>query len=302
MTVTDIDLIISTKNRVKELLFTIDQVLSVLGLHQNQIYIVDDGSEDDTFSAIKTRYPEIHLSRNDVSKGYIYNRNYLMNITNRAFIFSLDDDSHIRSKEDLIEAINLLFSNESYGCLSFNPYEQIEQPPLKTELTEDVIEVKSFIGCGHLIKREVFKAVGEYYEPFEFYCEEIDFCIRAFQKGYLTVLKKNLVVHHRIDWDLRHRQTEDNLSKGVYGAVWRSKLGFSNHLFFDYVHFTFPLNLFLVIKHGIYRFINFYIKKGDKKGFSQGLKRFVYMIRQNKRIVNKLSWSASLAYLRQSNF
>jgi GT2 family glycosyltransferase len=298
----DVDLIITTKNRINQLLYTIKHAISVLELKEGQIFIIDDASDDDTFETIKVAYPNVSIYRNETSKGLIANRNSLMKMTSRKFIFSLDDDSHIRSKEDLLEAIQLLLSSQHYGALSFNPFEQIDAPPSKATLSQEIINIKSFIGCGHLIKRDVFNEIGEYYEPFEFYCEEVDFCIRAFKKGYSTVMKKNLVVHHRIDWSIRQRQTEDDLEKGVYGAIWRSQLGFSNHLFVDYIYFPLFLNLFLVVKHTLLRFINFYIKKNDKKGFYLGFKRFMFMIRQNKRTVNKLDWSESLAYLKQPNF
>jgi len=302
MLIEEVDLIITTKNRIDELLFTIDSVINTIGLSQNQISIVDDASSDNTYDKVKILYPQIDIYRNDVSKGLIANRNYLMQNTNRPYILSLDDDSHIRSREDLEEALNILNENKDYGCFCFKPYEQLNPPPEKQQLQDNMKIVRTYIGCGHIIKRAVLEAVGYYLEPLEFYCEEFDFSIRAFKKGYLTVMKENLVVHHRIDWNERNKQLESDLKAGVYGAIWRSKLGFSNTLYLDYVHFAFPYNYYLIFKHITFRFYKYLVLKKDIKGFCGGLSRFFYLKRVIDRTQKKLTFSESKEYLKLGDF
>jgi GT2 family glycosyltransferase len=297
-----IDLIITTKNRVEDLMYTINFNLNNIGFKQPQIFIIDDASTDNTYETVKENFPEISIIRNTESAGLIKNRNVLMSSTKNDFIFSLDDDSNVLSKEDIIEAIILLESDTKFGCLCFNPFEQKTPPPPKSSLGNELIFVKSFIGCGHIIKRLVYNQVGNYLEPLEFYCEEVDFSIRAFKLGYKTILKKNLVVHHRIDWEERNKQMESDLSKGVYGAVWRSSLGFSNHLLMDYLHFPFLLGQYLIIKHTLLRFYLFYIKKNDKKGFIEGIRRFNELKKSNTFVRNPLSWDKAKEYLKLKNF
>ena len=56
--------------------------------------------------------------------------------------------------------------------------------------------VPSFIGFAHLLRRDVFMAVGGYRESFVFYGEEKDFCLRLIDAGYRTVyLPDALVIH-----------------------------------------------------------------------------------------------------------
>ena len=157
----------------------------------------------------------------------------------------------------------------------FKPYEQVSSPPPKEELPDVIKPIKSYIGCGHIIKRPVWKEVGPYWEGFEFYCEELDFSLKAFKKGYSVIMKENLVVHHRIDWDQRHQQFETDLSKGIYGAVWRSMLGFSNHLLIARMHYPTSIRSLVSISYIMKRFYNFYIKRGDHQGFTQGIKRYL---------------------------
>ena len=297
----DVDLIITTRNRKHELLKTLNIGITRLGLSQEQIYIIDDASVDGTFDSVRKIYPNIFIRRNSTAEGLIANRNFLMSITKRKFIFSLDDDSHVRSRSELVEALQLLSSQDRFGCFTFRPFEQLEEPPLKHELKSKVVHVRAFIGCGHIIKREVYNKVGPYFEPFEFYGEELDFCIRALKKGYSTILKSDLVVHHRIDWKKRQQDLYSQKNKGVYGITWRSKMGFSNHLYIDYINFPRPLNYMLLFVHILKRFISFYIFKGDKRGFTAGLRRFRTLTKQ-KDSRARLSLIESFQFLIKTNY
>lgn len=269
----NIDILITTRNRIGELIFTLDHCLNI-GFSQNQIRVIDDTSMDGTSETIKEKYPNIHLITNSESKGLITNRNILMHASKAAYILSLDDDSHIRTSEDIDEAIAVLESDPHFGIFHFHAYEQLEEPPAKQDLPETVREIRTYIGCGHIIKREVIEKLGKYREEFEFYCEELDYSIRAYKAGYNVVTQDNLVVHHRIDWETRGKQFQDDLSKGIYGAVNRSILGFSNNLIVVNLYFPFPFNLLFTIYYTLLRFKNFYLKRGDREGYKKGWKRF----------------------------
>jgi len=75
-----------------------------IGFTEEQFYIVDDASTDRTTKTVSTTFPSINIFTNIEKKGYIVNRNFLMNITSKDYILSLDDDSHIREKKDIEEA------------------------------------------------------------------------------------------------------------------------------------------------------------------------------------------------------
>ncbi|MEQ8546708.1 MAG: glycosyltransferase [Cyclobacteriaceae bacterium] len=273
MSLENIDILITTRNRIAELIFTIDHCLAI-GCEEDQIWVMDDASEDGTSQSITKQYPKIHLLKNETSKGLIANRNTLMQATIKPYTLSLDDDSHIRTQEDILEAIDVLESNPYYGIFHFHAFEQLAEPPAKEYLPNTVREIRTYIGCGHIIKREVIQKLGKYREEFEFYCEELDYSIRAWQAGYKVVTQDNLVVHHRIDWETRGKQFQDDLSKGIYGAVNRSILGFSNNLIVVNLYFPFPFNLLFTVYYTLLRFKNFYLKKGDREGFRKGWARY----------------------------
>jgi glycosyltransferase involved in cell wall biosynthesis len=66
-----VSILIATKNRVNELLVTLNQVNSFLAEGNVSCVIIDDGSTDGTFEKVKQQFPQIKIHRNEISKGYI---------------------------------------------------------------------------------------------------------------------------------------------------------------------------------------------------------------------------------------
>lgn len=271
-----IDIIITTKNRISELLFTIDHLLNI-GVSQQQVFIIDDGSEDNTYTIISEKYSDINIVRNDQSKGYIVNRNVLMEWSRNSYVLSLDDDSHIRTKDDIVEAISILENNPNYGIFHFRPFEQIALPPEKKELSSDVRILRNFIGCGHIISRETIESVGLYKEELIFYTEELDFSARAFIKGIKTVTKDDIVVHHRIDKTVRKKQKSSAEKDGVYGQTFRFKLIFSNNLMLTSIYYPFLIRQFFLLYRVILNFKVMAIDNENSKAWKLGLKRYFSM-------------------------
>jgi GT2 family glycosyltransferase len=269
------DLILTCRDRVEDLMITLDKCLSQ-GFNQHQIHIIDDGSIDDTFNKISSLYPDVSISRNEISLGYIVNRNTLMNSTTRDFILSL-------SADDLEEALSIIKNSDSIGIFSFNPIERKILNVRKEDFSDELIQIRSYIGCGHIIKRKLINKIGLYNKIFEFYCEELDYSIRAFKEGYKVVSKRNLLVHHRVDFTLRNK---NKIKKEVYKFKRRSMLGFSNNLLVTHLYYPFGLDFLFIIYYSFRRFWFFTLKKGDWYGTITGFGRYLilipYIIRNKK--------------------
>ncbi|MFN3405104.1 MAG: glycosyltransferase family 2 protein [Cytophagaceae bacterium] len=288
-------LIISTRNRKSDLMETIEK--SVLaGIDTSSIYIADDASEDGTFDEIRRRFASINIFRNDKPKGYIHNRNFLMRLVPHEYTLSLDDDSNLLDPSDLVEAIQIMDEDKKCAVFSFTVVEQIEMPPAKNHLPDRIKKVKTFIGCGHIIRKSVLKEIGYYREELEFYCEELDFSLRAYNAGYHVLNKENLVVHHRIDWKERNRQVESETRKGIYGAVYRSKLGFSNSLTVRALNYPYLLDIAAIMVYTFKRCFNYLILKRDMKGFFGGGIRFLKFVPYIVANRNKLSYKKFLVW------
>ena len=234
-----IDVVLPTRNRMVEVLTTIEKI-KMIGLKDNQIFIGDDFSAPSLSTAIREKFPNVTIIKNATQKGQLYTRNILFKRTNRKYLLSIDDDSHIASNEALEEAIDILEKNEQVGIFGFRAFQQINAPPPRYGLDQKRYEVRTFIACGALIKRECINKIGNYTrEELGYYCEEIDCSIRAFKQGYKVITKNDLVVHHRVDRNYKRMPKETDESKGIYGTEWRSVMGFSDNLIVTLIYFPY---------------------------------------------------------------
>ena len=76
--------------------------------------------------------------------------------------------------------------------LAFSIVLRSEAPPTSNR---SPAPVRYYIGCAHLLKRELFLQLGAYDESF--HCgEEPEFCLRALHKGYRVYLYPGVVIRH----------------------------------------------------------------------------------------------------------
>ena len=259
-----------------------------IGFQQNQFYIIDDGSTDDTSQKIGELFPQINIRVNTVSRGLMTNRSDMMEWTKNEYILSLDDDSHIRTREDVEEALCLMDSNPNYGIFHFCVYNQLGPPPEKEKLKNTFRLLRGYIGCGHLIKREVIQKVGRYREEFVFYCEELDYSLRAFKLGYKTISQDNLIVHHRIDINARAKQKNTVNSMGIYGREWRNIHLYANNMIITGLHYPIGIDWFFILYRAWQAFVNMVIKEKQFIAYFKMLGRFTsffpYMFSKSEKL------------------
>jgi GT2 family glycosyltransferase len=286
-----IDIIITTKNRINDLVFTMNHMIAI-GFNQNQFYIIDDGSTDNTYQIINELYPLCNIRVNTSSKGLMTNRSDMMEWTKNDYILSLDDDSHIRTKEDIEEAIALMDSNKSYGLFHFRVFNQLAPPPEKNTLPNVEHFLRGYIGCGHIIKREVIQKLGRYREVLVFYCEELDYSIRAYKLGYYTITKDNLIVHHRIDLSQREKQKFTVSSKGIYGREWRNVRLYSNTIIITALFYPIGISFFFIFYRLAQAFYIMVFKEKQLGGYFKMLGRFIsfipYMLKKSDKLSYKM--------------
>jgi glycosyltransferase involved in cell wall biosynthesis len=105
-----VSILISTKNRSDDLLFTLQKIKYLLN-EEVKCVVYDDGSTDGTFEKVTTQFPEIEVKRNEISKGYIFCRNKMLNETKADFAISLDDDAHFLTENPLEKILNYFNEN-----------------------------------------------------------------------------------------------------------------------------------------------------------------------------------------------
>ena len=68
-------------------------------------------------------------------------------------------------------------------------------------------EVSFLTGCAMLIRREVFERIGLFDEDYFFYCEDLDFCLRARRAGFKILYVPEAKAWHKIENITKDRTT-----------------------------------------------------------------------------------------------
>lgn len=202
-----ISILISTKNRWDDLLLTLNETRHLLNANVTCV-IYDDGSTDGTYENTKDTFPEIVVLRNEVSKGYIYCRNKMLNETDAHFAISLDDDAHFLT-ENPIEIITSHFANDP-KCALIAARIFWGKDKVKNNGNNEIIQrVKSYIGCGHVWRMKAWHDIPNYPEWFGFYGEESFASLQLFKKKWEVHYVPELLVQHRVDLKARMQTNND---------------------------------------------------------------------------------------------
>jgi len=207
---TTFSILITTKNRKNELTFTLDKINYLLSDSNVEIVIFDDGSMDGTFDFVTTNYPKIVTYRNEISKGYLYCRNKMLNETKADFAISLDDDAHFVTQNPL-EPINKYFDkNPDCGLIALRIFWGLEEPKTSSP-NEKPQKVKGFVGCAHVWHMEAWRDIPNYPEWFIFYGEEDFSAFQLFKKGWEIHYFPVVLVNHRVDIKARKKEKDYQL-------------------------------------------------------------------------------------------
>lgn len=203
-----ISVLISTKNRKSDLGITLKKIQYLLDSNDVECIVFDDGSTDDTYNFVKDNFPQIKIIRNEISKGYLYCRNKMLNETQSDFAISLDDDAHFLTENPLEKITEYFTNNPSCGLLALRIYWGIEEPKEQIS-SQNSHQVQSFVGCGHVWRMNSWKEIPNYPEWFQFYGEENFASLQLFKKNWEVHYLPDILVHHRVDIKSRSKKNND---------------------------------------------------------------------------------------------
>ncbi|MEC4004406.1 glycosyltransferase family A protein [Flavobacterium sp. SUN052] len=200
-------ILITTKNRLQDLIFTLQKSSFLLANPDVECIICDDGSTDGTFEYLKLNYPNIILIQNEISKGLIYSRNRLLEKTTADYAISLDDDANFLTDNILEITQNYFNENPNCALVSFRVFWNLINP--KTLISNQQAQrVKSFVGCGHCWRVSDWKSIPEYPEWFIFYGEEDFAAFQLFKLNKEVHYLPSVLVHHRVDVASRKKDND----------------------------------------------------------------------------------------------
>ena len=148
---------------------------------------MDDGSTDDTSSAVAREFPSVRLQRSERSLGYIAQRNRAAQLASNPVIFSMDDDAMF-STPTIMETTLREFDHPRVGAVAI-PFVDVHRGPAvhqRAPSSNGIFAAYSFIGTAHALRRDVFLALAGYREILVHQGEEEDYCLRMLNAGWIT--------------------------------------------------------------------------------------------------------------------
>lgn len=211
MTHSTFSILITTKNRLTDLAFTLDKIKYLLDRKDVVCIVCDDGSTDGTASFLQTQYPNIKLIQNLKSMGLIYSRNRLLSMVTTEFAISIDDDLHFITQNPL-EIINDFFEcKPDVAVFSFRIFwNKLE--PKTIETSDKSMPMQSYAGGAHVFRMKAWKEIPNYPAWFVFYGEENFASYQLFKKKWQVYYLPKILVNHRIDIKAR-KQHKDYIER-----------------------------------------------------------------------------------------
>lgn len=201
------DILIATKNRITDLTRTLNSLTELMNKPNVRFVVYDDGSTDGTTKLLRSKFPKVSLLRSEISKGYLYCRNTMLNQSNADYAISLDDDAHFISEKPLEEIQTFFKNNPKCGLLAFRIFWGLEDP-INTVSDEESEQVSGFVGCGHVWRIKAWKSIPNYPEWFQFFGEEAFSAFHLFKKNWQIYYLPKVLVHHRVDVTQRKKHAD----------------------------------------------------------------------------------------------
>ena len=200
-------ILITTKNRLTALAFTLEKIKYLLDRKDVECLICDDGSTDGTSGYLQANYPEIQLIQNGKSQGLIFSRNRLLSLVKTDFAISLDDDAHFLM-ENPLEIIRKHFEEyPNCGLLALRVFWGLEEPETMVS-DEKPHQVQGFVGCAHVWRMAAWHNIPNYPEWFVFYGEENFASYQLFKKNWEIQYLPEVLVNHRVNVKARKNNAD----------------------------------------------------------------------------------------------
>ncbi|MEQ1636932.1 MAG: glycosyltransferase [Methylococcales bacterium] len=185
-------------NRLAETQTTTQQLIKLCKPYPDvEIIAVDNGSSDGTAAYLseQTAVTAILLTDNLGIAGYAAG----FNQAKGEYILVLDDDSCPANLEVIMQAINRMDQAPLTGVTACHIESPNGEQQWSWHLPKPQILGNSpfFIGCGFIIRRALFKAIGWYPDNFFLYQNEIDVSFNVRLQGYDIIYDPDCLVIHR---------------------------------------------------------------------------------------------------------
>jgi GT2 family glycosyltransferase len=238
-----VSVVIATRNRGDELLRALKSCYEQQGVDL-EVLVFDDASEPPLAPWIEKEFPAAKVIRSEVQVGYIVLRNRGFRLAKHDLIASLDDDAEFSNAGTLKEAISAFDEYPKAAAFALK-YVEPEGECHHRQL-EHGSQVRSYVGCAHIIHRATAVSLGGYRESLVHQGEERDLCLRIWASGReVRYLSTPSIVH-------RPSPKRDNDRWDFYGM--RNTFLFSSlNLPISKLAYRLCADTFLLVRHFVPR-------------------------------------------------
>ncbi|HEY5895749.1 MAG TPA: glycosyltransferase [Chthoniobacterales bacterium] len=186
---------ISTRDRWGDLEITLLRLESFGMDWCKTVLVIDDGSQQPVSDGMRERFPRVIFERSPEPRGYIVQRNQLARVLPTDLYLSLDDDS-FPEVGDIALAAEWLIKAPTVAALCFSIIPGGDGSAENYSFAPNPAPIRFYIGCAHLVKRELFLQLGGYREELEHYTEEQQFSLVAMRHGLAIYHYPDVIVRH----------------------------------------------------------------------------------------------------------
>jgi len=204
------------RNGPQTLLCTLEAVSVAVDPHRDAVFVVDNGSTDDSLARVRAGHPRVEIIENGCNMGYAGAVNRAVAVSRSDYVLVLNNDAVV--PPDLLDRFEQLFearpeaavigpllvdrNGAPQRCFGIEPTPAGEaglrrserrRPPLPGD---EVAPVEWISGACMAVRRAAIDRNGGMDSGFFFYFEDMEWCIRLRRAGWLALLdQRSRVVH-----------------------------------------------------------------------------------------------------------
>ena len=240
-------------------------------LRPQQIYVVDNASQDGSCDRVPTDFPEVHLNRLRRNIGFAAGNNLAIRRADSCEWIALLNPDAIPAENWLEQLLATADKNPQVACFASRMIQQyrsayldgagdvyhtsglvwhrghdlpVEGLYLKTD------EVFSACAAAALYRRNAFEAVGCFDEDFFCYLEDVDLGFRLRLAGYRCIYVPDAVVWH-VGSATTERESDFAVYHGHRNLVWTYVKNMPGLLFWLYLPLHIAGNMYIVIRYAL---------------------------------------------------
>lgn len=251
-----VSLLIVTKNRSRELEFTLTKLRNILDLSQHELLILIDGCLETKELIAKYEWVNWNFIENSV--GASPARNLLYQKATGDIFIGLDDDAHPISNNFIDQVTNVFLKNPFAGIIAFQEIKGLfssDQEALENRNIKRLqYKTNDFVGCGFAVKKEIYDKTRGFPVWIDIYGEESCLSMEVLDLGSDILYNNEIIINHRVDRKQRLLQGKN---------YFRFEKQLKNSIYFYLVYY--PLPLIKIIKLLIHNFKKYALT--DRKCF-----------------------------------